>query len=68
MAISERPWDAEKDANLLAFRLADHLCCITEDATDPGVPSIEPLALVWNRAARIREIRAELKATHVRTV
>jgi hypothetical protein len=45
----------------LESRLAYHLRCLREDATDPDISPIERLALVRDRAARIREIRRELK-------
>ncbi len=68
LATTERSRQAEEDANLLASRLAYHLRCLAEDAADPGLSCLERLALVRGRVARIREIRAELKATHVRTL
>jgi|GEM_PF-1338058 hypothetical protein len=40
---------------LLASRLAYHLRCLREDATDPAMSSLERLALVRDRARRIRE-------------
>ena len=46
---------------LLESRLRYHLCCLREDATDPELTSLERLALVRDRAARIREIRWELE-------
>ena len=56
------------DETLLASRLAFHLRCLAEDATDPVLFCLERLALVRDRVAGIREIRAELKANHVRTI
>lgn len=55
-----------KDHVLLESRLAYHLRCLREDATDPEMSSVERLAVVRDRAARIREIREELKAHDVR--
>jgi hypothetical protein len=48
---------------LLASRLAYHLRCLHEDTTDPEMSPLERLALVRDRAGRIREIRRELKDT-----
>ena len=48
--------------SLLESRLAYHLRCLREDAMDPEMSTPERLALVRNRAARIREIRRELEA------
>jgi|GEM_PF-1306061 hypothetical protein len=45
----------------LESRLAYRLRCLREDATDPELTSLERLALVRDRAARIREIRWELE-------
>jgi hypothetical protein len=45
---------------LLESRLAYHLRFLREDATDPDLTDLERLALVRDRAARIREIRREL--------
>ncbi len=45
---------------LLEFRLAYHLRCLREDATDPAASPLERLALVRDRAARIQEIRRAL--------
>lgn len=50
---------------LLESRLAYHLRCLQEDATDPTMTNLERLALVWDRTARIREIRRELEAAKV---
>ena len=41
-------------------RLTYHLHCLAEDATEPELSSLERLALVRERVARIREIRQEL--------
>ncbi len=61
MPNAERSREREKHASLLPSRLAYHLCCLAEDATDPELSSLEHLALVWDRAARIREIRRNLE-------
>ena len=45
---------------LLQSRLAYHLRCLREDATDLELARAERLALVRERAVRIREIRQEL--------
>lgn len=52
---------------LLESRLGYHLRCLREDATDPELKSFERLALVRERAARIREIRQRLKAVKGKT-
>ncbi len=46
----------------LESRLAYHLRCLREVATDPDLSPQERLALVRDRASRIREIRRELDA------
>jgi hypothetical protein len=46
---------------LLESRLRYHLRCLREDATDPTMSAVERLALVRDRARRIREIRQDLK-------
>jgi hypothetical protein len=46
---------------LLESRLTYHLRCLREDATDPALSALERLALVRDRAARIREIERELE-------
>jgi hypothetical protein len=48
---------------LLQLRLAYHLRCLTEDATDSDLSSMERLALVQDRARKIREIRHILAAS-----
>ncbi len=48
------------EAALLESRLAYHLRCLREDATDPALTSLERLVLVRDRARRIREIRRRL--------
>ena len=58
----------EENVDSLKSRLAYHLHRLGEDATDPELLAVERLALVRDRARRIRAIRAELKATHVRTL
>jgi len=60
MPTSERAWEPDQDASLRESRLAYHLRCLAEDATDPEVSSVERLALVRERVRRIREIRQEL--------
>ncbi len=62
MAKSEKSREPEEDATLLPSRLALHLRCLREDATNPGLSSLERLALVRVRAVRIREIRQALEA------
>ena len=47
---------------LLESRLRYHYRCLREDATNPEVTCVERLALVRDRAERIREIRQELEA------
>ncbi|MGD0264743.1 MAG: hypothetical protein ABSD47_07270 [Candidatus Methylomirabilota bacterium] len=51
---------------LLESRLAYHLRCLREDATDPEMSGLVRLALVGDRARRIREIRQELKDAKAR--
>ena len=59
--------DASQDRRaLLESRLAYHFRCLREDATDPEMSTLERLALVRDRAARIREIRRELKDARTR--
>ncbi len=57
---------AEGDGDPRKSRLAYHLRCRREDATDPELSSVDRLALVRDRVARIREIQAKLRANHVR--
>ena len=57
---ARRPGDSKR--TLLESRLAYHLRCLREDATDPALSALERLALVRDRAARIREIGQRLKA------
>jgi hypothetical protein len=57
----ERPRNAKEDGKLLASRLAYHLRCMAEDATDPELSSRQRLALVQDRVKRIREIRRDLE-------
>jgi hypothetical protein len=47
---------------LLESRLSYHLRCLREDATDPTMSNLERLAVVRDRARRLREIRRELEA------
>jgi hypothetical protein len=51
----------DKDRTLVESRLAYHLRCLREDATDPTMSAVERLALVRDRARRIREIRQDLE-------
>ena len=48
---------------LIESRLAYHLDCLTEAATDPELSKAERLALVQDRARKLRQIRRELAAT-----
>jgi hypothetical protein len=57
-----------KDRALLESRLNYHLRCLREDTADPELTTLERLALVQDRARRIREIRGRLKANDVRAV
>jgi len=50
------------EACSLETRLAHHLRCLREDATDPYIPPLGRLALVRDRAARNREIQRKLKS------
>jgi hypothetical protein len=50
---------------MLQGRLAYHLRCLREDATDPELTALERLALVRDRAGRIREIRRKLEAARL---
>jgi hypothetical protein len=47
---------------LLESRLAYHLRCLREDATNPDLTAVERLTLVRGRAVRMREIERELEA------
>ncbi len=47
-------------------RLAYHLACLRQDATDPERSTLERLALVRDRGRRIREIRNELEKVGTR--
>ncbi len=60
MASRERSRGREKDESLLASGLAYHLRSLREDTTDPDLSSVDRLALVRERAMRIREIRRNL--------
>ncbi len=51
----------DKDRTLVEPRLAYHLRCLCEDATDPEMSSLERLALVRDRAVRMRVIEQELE-------
>ena len=65
-----RSWDRAKLTR--QFRLASppacHLRCLDEDVTDPELSSVERLAPVREWVVRIREIRARLRGSDVRTV
>jgi len=50
-----------KERALLESRLAYHLRCLREDATDPKTKPWERLALVRDRGRRIRTIRHMLE-------
>ncbi len=65
MPTTKRP--CKKDRADLEPRLTYHLCCLREDATDPNIPAVERLALVRDRAKRIREIRLEIAAANQET-
>ena len=45
------------ERTLLESRLAYHLGCLREDASDPAMTTVQRLAVVRERAARIRDIR-----------
>jgi len=47
----------------LQSRLAYHLRCLAEDATDPDLSGVERLVLLQDRTKKIREIRHMLAAT-----
>jgi hypothetical protein len=47
---------------MLQGRLAYHLACLREDTTDPELITPERLALIRDRARRMREIRETLRA------
>ncbi len=64
MVTRKRSREAEGPASLLASRLRYHYRCLREDATDPDLTSLERLALVQDRAKRIREIQRELDAVN----
>jgi hypothetical protein len=49
--------EASGERVLIDSRLAYHLHCLREDATDPEISPLGRLALVRDRVARIREIR-----------
>lgn len=54
--------NSRKNGALLESRLAYHLRCVREDATDPATTTLERLTLVRDRVRWIREIRRELVA------
>ncbi len=61
MTSREQSRELKQEENLLASRLAYHLRCLREDATDPEISTLERLGLVRERAVRIREIRRDLE-------
>lgn len=65
--MAKRPNGSTKAAplrqSLLESHPTCHHCCLREAETDPKLSSVERLALVRERARRIREIRRELAAT-----
>ena len=68
MAKAERSRHAEEVTSLLESRLAYHLRCLAEGATDPDLPRAERLALVRERGMQIRGIRRKLAAPIERSV
>lgn len=54
-------WSSRKLRAALESRLGYHLRCLREDATNPDMTTLELLALVRDRARRIREIRLALE-------
>jgi hypothetical protein len=63
--MTRRHTDALGDIAVHESSLIYHLRCLREDATDPDLTSLERLALVRDRVARVREIRRELEAVNV---
>ena len=61
--LAEKGLAFSEESRLLQSRLAYHLRCLAEDATDPKLPRVERQALVRDRARKISEIRRELAAT-----
>jgi len=68
MSTRERSRKREMDEKLLTSRLAYHLRCLAEGATDPDLPRAERLALVRERGMQIRGIRRKLAALIERSV
>lgn len=64
--MSERNKPRQSKIAMLQGRLAYHLRLLREDASDPALTSLERLALIRDRAKRIREIRRELFTTKER--
>jgi len=60
MSTRERSREREMDEKLLTSRLAHHLRCLAEDATDPDMSRLEWLIVFRDRTTRIPEIRREL--------
>jgi hypothetical protein len=63
MAKTERAHDAETEANTLASRLAYHLRCLREDATDHDLSSGDWLVLVRERVRMTKETCQKLVTT-----
>jgi hypothetical protein len=61
MRMAKERRQAARRRGLPQSRLAYHLRCLREDATDPDTTSVERLALVRDRVGRIHEIREELR-------
>ncbi len=62
MPTEEGSSDTDRALALLESRLAYHLRCLKEDATDPDLTALERLTLVRDRVMRMREIERELDA------
>lgn len=58
--MAENTWLNSKERFPLRSRLVHHLRCLQEDATDPELSQLERLALLWDRARRVGEIKVEL--------
>jgi len=50
----------EENGDSLKSRLACHLSCLAEDATNQTLSRVEHLAFVQERSRKIRELRQEL--------
>ncbi len=57
----------EQNRTVLESRLAYHLRCLREDATDPEITTLDRLGLVRDRTIRIREIRQGIEPGNQRT-